>query len=81
MTTNHVEILDPALIRPGRVDLMQLIDNATPEQASILFNRFYGEGDEQTLDREVQKLSKMLNTIILEDALAACREYFVDRRT
>jgi chaperone BCS1 len=104
MTTNHVERLDPALIRPGRVDLMQLIDNATPEQASILFNRFYGEGDEQTLDREVQKLSKMLNTIILEetkqgraismaalqglfirnsakDALAACREYFVDRRT
>lgn len=104
MTTNHAEKLDPALIRPGRVDLMQLIDDATPEQASSLFNRFYGEGDGQTLDREVQKLSTTLNTIVREemkqgrvismaalqglfirnsakDAVAACQEYFVVRRT
>jgi chaperone BCS1 len=104
MTTNHVEKLDPALIRPGRVDLMQVIDDATPEQASSLFNRFYGEEDGQTLDREVQELSKTLNTIVWEelrqgraismaalqglfirnsakDAVAACHEYFVDRRT
>jgi len=104
MTTNHVEKLDPALIRPGRVDLMQLIDDATPEQASSLFKRFYGEEDGQTLDREVQELSKTLNTIIwkemkngrvismaalqglfirnsAKDAVAACCEYFVSRRT
>lgn len=104
MTTNHVGKLDPALIRPGRVDLMQLIDDATPEQASTLFNRFYGDEDGQRLDREVQELSKMLNTIVWEeskqgraismaalqglfirnsakDAVVACREYFVDKRT
>ena len=104
MTTNHVGKLDPALIRPGRVDLMELIDDAAPEQASTLFNRFYGDEDGQRLDPEVQELSKILNTIVREetkqnraismaalqglfirnsakDAVVACREYFVDKRT
>ena len=45
MTTNHPERLDPALIRPGRVDLQVLIDDATPEQARRLFTRFYGYED------------------------------------
>ncbi|KAI0951552.1 hypothetical protein AcW1_008568 [Taiwanofungus camphoratus] len=45
MTTNHPEQLDPALIRPGRVDLSLLIGDATPEQARRLFERFYGGGD------------------------------------
>ncbi|KAF7792973.1 hypothetical protein EIP86_004078 [Pleurotus ostreatoroseus] len=49
MTTNHLERLDPALIRPGRVDLPVLIDDATPAQAKKLFTRFYGhiEGESQ----------------------------------
>lgn len=42
MTTNHIERLDPALIRPGRVDSAHLIDDASPAQAQLLFNRFYG---------------------------------------
>ena len=41
MTTNHVERLDPALIRPGRVDIKVLLDDATPYQAGQLFQRFY----------------------------------------
>ena len=42
LTTNHIERLDPALIRPGRVDLETLIDDANPRQAKTLFMRFYG---------------------------------------
>ncbi|TDL24820.1 hypothetical protein BD410DRAFT_766331 [Rickenella mellea] len=45
MTTNHVDRLDPALIRPGRVDLSELIDDALPSQAKNLFTRFYEGGD------------------------------------
>lgn len=30
MTTNYIEQLDEALIRPGRVDLIQLFDKCTP---------------------------------------------------
>ena len=45
MTTNHVERLDTALIRPGRVDLQELLGNATPFQAGELFQRFYVDED------------------------------------
>jgi chaperone BCS1 len=36
MTTNHIEKLDPALIRPGRIDYSVKIDNATTKQAERL---------------------------------------------
>jgi hypothetical protein len=32
MTTNHIERLNEALIRPGRVDVRVRYENATPEQ-------------------------------------------------
>jgi chaperone BCS1 len=43
MTTNHIEKLDPALIRPGRVDVSELIDDASPDQARRLYLEFYSE--------------------------------------
>lgn len=36
MTTNHIERLDPALIRPGRVDYVQLVDDATDYQVRLV---------------------------------------------
>lgn len=42
MTTNHIERLDPALIRPGRVDVQEYLGDALPHQARTLFLRFYG---------------------------------------
>ncbi|KIK57671.1 hypothetical protein GYMLUDRAFT_61085 [Collybiopsis luxurians FD-317 M1] len=47
LTTNHIERLDPALIRPGRVDLTQYIGDATASQAQRLFERFYGPDSEE----------------------------------
>jgi len=41
MTTNKPESLDEALIRPGRVDLQVGFTNATPQQATELFQRMY----------------------------------------
>lgn len=43
MTTNHRERLDPALIRPGRVDFHQHIGWASSSQAHQLFLNFYPE--------------------------------------
>ncbi|KAH9886807.1 BCS1 N terminal-domain-containing protein [Xylariomycetidae sp. FL2044] len=45
LTTNHIELLDPALIRPGRVDMMVRIGEATRYQAAQMWDRFYGDAD------------------------------------
>ena len=45
MTTNYLERLDPALMRPGRVDSVHLLGNATESQARRLFLRFYENCD------------------------------------
>ena len=63
MTTNHPERLDPALIRPGRVDLAMLINDASPQQARRLFERFYGrdsgiEGESGVIAQEKQELAE-----------------------
>ncbi len=88
MTTNHIERLDPALIRPGRVDMTELLDHAVPEQAYNLCILFYGK-DKQELGRNLASLvSEEMNAgrrvsmadlqglfILTEarDVLAACR--------
>lgn len=41
MTTNHLERLDPALIRPGRVDMICELGDAEPKQVRELLVRFY----------------------------------------
>ncbi|KAJ3009644.1 hypothetical protein HKX48_007814, partial [Thoreauomyces humboldtii] len=53
MTTNHVSRLDPALIRPGRVDMQCLLDDCTGPQARTMFLRFF-QGEEELADRFVE---------------------------
>jgi chaperone BCS1 len=43
MTTNFIENLDSALIRPGRVDIVELIGNATQSQIINMFIKFFPE--------------------------------------
>lgn len=52
LTTNHIDRLDPALIRPGRVDLMVRIGEATKYQAAEMWDRFYGDIDTDHTGRE-----------------------------
>jgi chaperone BCS1 len=47
MTTNHLEKLDPALIRPGRVDMTIKFDLATTDMITTIFRGIFAtlEGD------------------------------------
>ncbi|TFK55112.1 hypothetical protein OE88DRAFT_1732380 [Heliocybe sulcata] len=77
MTTNHIEKLDPALIRPGRVDLALLVDDASPVQAKTLFRQFYGGDDPQHVAEvakdEMENLADMLGHLVTAEAKAGRR--------
>jgi len=45
MTTNHIDRLNPALIRPGRVDMQAHIGWSTPYQLGLMFNKFYPQSN------------------------------------
>jgi chaperone BCS1 len=65
MTTNHLHRLDDALVRPGRVDMLEKFDDATPAQAKALFMRFYGGDD--TTKAEIEELANSVEGIVAED--------------
>ena len=59
MTTNHIERLEPALLRPGRVDAVHLIDHATSYQIEELFCNFYP--NEETTRDDAKIFAQTLN--------------------
>ena len=69
MTTNHIEKLDSAFIRPGRVDHKLELHNVNKEQITQIINYFYGKTiKKQTLDKIPNlniSVSELINTIIL----------------
>ncbi|KAH8801758.1 mitochondrial chaperone BCS1 [Xylogone sp. PMI_703] len=61
LTTNHIERLDEALIRPGRVDMTVRIGEATRYQAEKMWERFYGDVDADGKGKEkfLQRLDEL----------------------
>jgi chaperone BCS1 len=76
MTTNHKERLDPALLRPGRVDLALYVGDATPEQAGRLFLRFY-ESEHSLSDRVAGLIAASSHPI----SMAALQGHFMRYKT
>lgn len=55
-TTNHIERLDPALIRPGRIDRKDWIGHADRDQLRRMFVRFFSDCDPALADQFAEGL-------------------------
>jgi chaperone BCS1 len=74
MTTNHRDILDPALTRPGRIDMELTFGYATTEQTLALYERFY---DAEQVARHEPVLRQ---TMPAETSMATLQEHFLRHR-
>jgi chaperone BCS1 len=75
MTTNHPEKLDPALIRPGRVDMKEYFGHATEHQMKEMFLRFYG-GPESRAENFAKTISSSgpISTAFLQGLFVSNKE-------
>ena len=73
MTTNHIERLDPALIRPGRCDVKIEVRLASKNQMRTLFLRFFPD-DTARADQFADSLpSDQISMATLQGHLLAYR--------
>lgn len=66
LTTNHVERLDEALVRPGRVDMTVRLGEITRYQVARLWDRFYEEIDTDGAHRQIF-LNRLQELGLIED--------------
>lgn len=80
LTTNHPERLDPALVRPGRVDRKIELGHATPDQARRLFLWFYRDSglSAAELSREADRFAAQIPEGKL--CMAAIQEHLLRHR-
>lgn len=80
LTTNHPEKLNPALVRPGRVDRKFTIGYADPSQVRKLFQNFY-QDEMGYEDKMAQQFSEKLTSFTKENITPAqLQGYFMKYR-
>jgi len=81
LTTNHIDRLDPALIRPGRVDMhLQYPSVITDEQIELMFKQFYPEAEAAMTAEFVEKVGKFRSSH-RNMSTATLQQYFIAHRT
>lgn len=76
MTTNHVDRLDPALIRPGRVDLAQHIGDASDYQVRALVKKFF-ESEVVSEEQSEQFVKTLRSTVKGAISMAALQGHLL----
>eukprot|EP00633_Aureoumbra_lagunensis_P005998 CAMPEP_0197315624 /NCGR_PEP_ID=MMETSP0891-20130614/39148_1 /TAXON_ID=44058 ORGANISM="Aureoumbra lagunensis, Strain CCMP1510" /NCGR_SAMPLE_ID=MMETSP0891 /ASSEMBLY_ACC=CAM_ASM_000534 /LENGTH=474 /DNA_ID=CAMNT_0042804697 /DNA_START=37 /DNA_END=1458 /DNA_ORIENTATION=+ len=79
MTTNFLERLDEALLRPGRVDVVHKLDDATLEQADFLFRSFFDldENDQRPRDFANAALRASLEQLERRPSMAELQAFLI----
>ena len=87
LTTNHIEKLDKALIRPGRVDLRVEFSNVKAEQAKGMFLHFYPK-EVELAEKFASEIVKRFGVVGGEEgqlngdiSMAALQQHFILCRT
>ena len=68
--------LDPAMIRPGRVDVRQFIGYMTEYQIHKMFLKFYPNANEKKIEyftQRVVELNKKISPAILQGYFMLCK--------
>jgi len=70
-TTNHLEDIDPAAIRPGRVDYILELKNATVDTIKEMIQTKYKLSDEETMSYEeyYKKIVKSLSPALVQNKI------------
>eukprot|EP00794_Sanderia_malayensis_P004590 gene4590-5193_t len=77
MTTNYLERLDEALVRPGRVDMQEMIGHATKSQLRRTFERFYPTTDKlvaQQFCHDVDSIGRQLSMAEIQGYFMSYKE-------
>jgi len=82
MTTNHRERLDPALVRPGRVDAQFEFGLASREQVRKLFLHFYHDTAEAAAPPALEDLASQFAAVVpaVTFSIAAIQGYLILHR-
>ena len=71
LTTNHREQLDPALIRPGRIDVEFKLDLASRAQIATMLQRFHPDAEVQITALVAELPERKLSPAQIQQALLA----------